>query len=159
MRRLLAFLSFTLFVTGISFSQAKLPQTPVREVSEEYFGTKITDPYRWLEKTSDPEVASWMKAQNDYTRSVLAGIPGRDKLLERVTALDKASTRVRLAQVWGGKLFYLKTDPGADNSKLYVRDSVNAKERLLIDPEPLTTITSTSQSIIFSRAWMVSWSP
>ncbi len=138
MSRLLTSLVLVLSLAASAFSQAKLPQTPVREVTDEYFGTKITDPYRWLEKTSDPEVAAWMKAQNDYTRSVLAGIPGRDKLLERVTALDKASTRVRLAQVWGGKLFYLKTNPGADNSKLYVRDSVNANERLLVDPEPLT---------------------
>src|SRR6266567_1784462 len=138
MPRLLTSLVLAVFLSACAFCQAKLPQTPVREVTDEYFGTKITDPYRWLEKTSDPDVAAWMKAQNDYTRSVLGGIPGREKLLERVTALDKASTRVRLAQVWGGKLFYLKTDPGADNSKLYVRDSVNAKERLLIDPEPLS---------------------
>jgi prolyl oligopeptidase len=138
MPRFLTSLVLVAFFATPSFSQAKLPQTPVREVTEEYFGTKITDPYRWLEKTSDPEAAAWMKAQNDYTRSVLAGIPGRDKLLERVTVLDKASTRVRLAQDWGGKLFYLKTNPGADNSKLYVRDGVNANERLLVDPEPLT---------------------
>jgi len=138
MRPLLAVLVGVLFVPAITFSQAKLPQTPVREVTEEYFGTKVTDPYRWLEKTADPEVAAWMKSQDDYTRATLSGIPGREKFLQRVTSLDQTSTRVRQAQVWGGKLFYLKTDPGADNSKLYVRDSVQAKERLLVDPEPLT---------------------
>src|SRR5690349_21331215 len=100
MQRLLtALLAMGLFVPALSSSQAKLPSTPVRAVTEEYFGANVTDPYRWLEKTSDPEVTSWMKAQNDYTREVLASIPGRAKFLERVSALDTASTRVRLAQI------------------------------------------------------------
>jgi prolyl oligopeptidase len=136
MRRFLPLLLLVSCVPSALFSQSKLPSTPVRNVVDEYFGTKITDPYRWLENGSDPEVVSWMKGQNDYTRQVLAGIPGRQKFLDRVSELDKGSTRVRLAQIWGGKLFYLKTDPGADNSKLYVREG--DKERLLVDTEPLT---------------------
>lgn len=121
------------------FSQIKLPQTPVREITNDYFGTKITDPYRWLEKTSDPEVVAWMKAENDYTREILAKIPGRDQLLERMKALDNAGPTVSALQVWGGHYFYLKSDPGSDNRRLYVRDSVSAPERLLVDPEKLTT--------------------
>lgn len=123
---------------AILSAQAKLPSTPVREVTDEYFGTKVSDPYRWLENGSDPEVVSWMKAQNDYTRATLAAIPARQQFLERVAALDQSSTRVRNAQIWGGKMFYLKTDAGADNAKLYVRDPVEGKERLLVDPEPFT---------------------
>ena len=68
----------------------------------------------------------------------LKSIPGREKFLARVKALDTASTRVRNTQIWGGKTFYLKADPGADNVKLYVIDQAGAKERLLIDPELLT---------------------
>ncbi len=123
---------------GLLVAQVKLPKTPVREVTEEYFGTKVVDPYRWLEKTSDPEVASWMKQQNDYTREMLAKIPGRDQLLERIKSLDNAAAVVADLQVWGGHYFYLKTEPGSDNRKLYVRDTLNAPERLLVDPEKLT---------------------
>jgi prolyl oligopeptidase len=126
-------------VSILALGQAKLPPTPVHEVTEDYFGVKVTDPYRWLEKTSDPTVVEWMKAQNDYTRSVLARIPGRDKLLDRIKALDNASSTVTALQVWGGHYFYFKTDPGSDNRKLYVRDTVHASERLLVDPEKLTT--------------------
>src|ERR1041385_2462418 len=136
MKRLLLFVAAAIVLTSMSFSQVKLPSTPVHEVVDEYFGTKVTDPYRWLEDTSNAEVVSWLKAQNDFTRQVLAAIPGRQKLLDRVTELDKSSTRVRLAQVWGGKIFYLKTDPSADNAKLYVREGANGKERLLVDTEP-----------------------
>ena len=97
----------------------------------------MTDPYRWLENWRDGKGAEWLKAQDTYTRSALASIPGREKFLARVKALDTASTRVRNAQVWGGKIFYLKTDPNADNLKLYVKEGT-APERLLLDPELLT---------------------
>jgi prolyl oligopeptidase len=140
MRRLIEGL-FVLIVTGCLFAnaQTKLPNTPVRPVTEDYFGTKVSDPYRWLENTNDPEVVAWMKAQNDYTRAVLASIPGRDQLRDRIKALDNAGSVVSELQVWGGRYFYLKTEPGSDNRKLYVRDSVTAAERLLVDPEKLTT--------------------
>ncbi len=137
------FRAFAIVIASISSilacAQSKLPATPVHEVTDNYFGTKVTDPYRWLEKTSDPEVIQWMKDQNDYTRKVLQGIPGRDKLLDRIKALDNASSVVSALQVWGGHYLYFKTDPGSDNRKLYVRDTVSAPERLLVDPEKMTT--------------------
>jgi len=129
-----------LILTSVSLAaQVQLPKTPVREVTDEYFGTKVVDPYRWLEKIDDPEVAAWMKAQNDFTRSTLARIPGRDQLVERVKALDNAGAVVSGLQVWGGRYFYYKTEPGSDNRKLYVRDGLQSPERLLVDPEKLTT--------------------
>jgi prolyl oligopeptidase len=129
-----------LVLTSVSLvAQVQLPKTPVREVTDEYFGTKVVDPYRWLEKTDDPEVAAWMKAQNDYTRNMLARIPGRDQLLERVKALDNAGAVVSALQVWSGKYFYYKTEPGSDNRRLYVRDGLHSPEQLLVDPEKLTT--------------------
>ena len=140
MRSLVKFLLvFAVFASNLAFAQSAPPTTPVREVTDDYFGTKVTDPYRWLESTKDPEVVAWMKAQNDYTRAVLAGIPGRDQLLTRIKALDNSGSVVSALQVWGGRYFYLKTEPGSDNRKLYVRDKLDAAERLLIDPEKLTT--------------------
>lgn len=139
MRRPILFIGLTLLLVGAALAQVRLPQTPVRNVTEDYFGTKVTDPYRWLENTSSPEVVSWMKEQNDYTRELLAKIPGRDQLLDRIKSLDNAGTVVGGLQVWGGHYFYFKTEPGSDNRKLYVRDTVTSPERLLVDPEKLTT--------------------
>jgi prolyl oligopeptidase len=140
MRSLINFL-LVLVVIGPDFAvaQSKLPNTPVLEVTDDYFGTKVSDPYRWLENTNDPEVISWMKGQNDYTRAALARIPGRDQLRDRIKALDNAGVVVSGLQVWGGRYFYFKTEPGSDNRKLYVRDDVGAPERLLVNPETLTT--------------------
>jgi prolyl oligopeptidase len=141
-------LRLLLLLTSVSLAApVELPKTPIREITDEYFGTKVVDPYRWLEKADDPEVAAWMKAQNDYTRNMLARIPGRDQLLERVKALDNAGAVVSALQVEGGKYFYYKTEPGSDNRKLYVRDRLQSPERLLVDPEKLTTPAGKHYSI------------
>lgn len=136
---------FTLFVctvllAAVSKAQNNPPATPVREVTDTYFGTKVVDPYRWLENAKDPEAVAWMRAQNDYTRGVLEKIPGRDKLLARIKELNNAGTIVRGARRVGEQYFYYKTAPGDDSRKLYVRDSLAGKERLLVDPERMSTV-------------------
>ena len=138
-RFVLAVLSMFAVLAAQAISQAQTvpPATERHEVTEVFFGQTVTDPYRWLENWRDGQGAEWLKAQDTYTRAALTHIPGREKFLQRVKALDTASTRVRNAQVWGGKLFYLKADPGADNVKLYVKDK-SSSERLLFDPELLT---------------------
>jgi prolyl oligopeptidase len=138
-RQILLVFSLSVAVSVVAFGQAKLPNTPRHDVTENYFGTDVVDPYRWLEKTSDAEVVAWMKAQNDFTREALAKIPGRDSLRERIKSLDNAGSIVYSLQVWGGHYFYLKAEAGSDNRRLYVRDTVDAPERLLVDPENLTT--------------------
>src|SRR5271163_3914962 len=139
---LLAFL-----IPAVASAQSELPKTPVRAVIDNYFGTNVVDPYRWLENTSDPEVIAWMKAQNDYTRAVLARIPGRDDLLSRIKSLDNAGNTVSALQVWAGHYFYYKTEPGSDNRKLFVRDTLSSPERLLVDPEKMTTADGKHYSI------------
>jgi prolyl oligopeptidase len=142
-----ALLVLSFFAPLASFGQTPQPPTPVRDVTDEYFGIKVVDPYRWLENQSDPEVVAWMKAQNDHTRAILANIPGRDKLLGRIQALDNAGAVVSLLQVWGGRYFYFKTEPGSDNRKLCVRDGVKGAERVLVDPEKMTTADGKHSSI------------
>jgi prolyl oligopeptidase len=119
-------------------SAPSAPVTPKRDVTDDYFGTKVVDPYRWLEDLKSPEVSAWMKAQNDYTRAVLDRIPGRDKLRARIAQLDDTGIRVSSFQSFGGYSFYLKRNPGEDNSRLYTRNSPDASERLLLNPETLT---------------------
>jgi prolyl oligopeptidase len=121
------------------------PETPVREVKETFFGSEISDPYRWLEDLKSPEVSSWMRAQNDYTRAVLEQIPNRDKLRKRIAELDDSGIRVNGLQSFGGRLFYLKQATGEDNRRLYVRDGSGGAERLLLDPQ-----TRTANGVHFS---------
>ena len=127
------------FAVALSAAPPSAPVAPVREVTENYFGQTVVDPYRWMENTKDPEVISWLKAQNDATRAALGRIPGRPAFLERIRALDDAGTSVSGLQWAPGMYFYFKTEPGSDNRKLFVREGLSGSERLLLDPEKRST--------------------
>jgi len=60
------------------------PVAPIRPVTDDCFGMKVVDPYRYMENLKDPKVDAWFKGQNAYTRAALAKIPGRDALLARI---------------------------------------------------------------------------
>jgi prolyl oligopeptidase len=123
----------------VAAAQAGPPPTPIRMVTDTFFDTTVTDPYRWLEDLHDSAVVSWLHAQDDYTRRLLDAIPGRAALIERIHALSNAGPSVGGVQFGGSRLFYQKRVPGEDVLKLYVRDSLGAPERLLVDPERLRT--------------------
>ena len=122
------------------------PIAPVRPVVDDYYGTEITDPYRYMENLKDPEVQAWMKSQNDYTRAVLAVIPGREKLLARMIELDEATSVVAFVQRLPGDLYlYRKLAAHENVPKLYMRRGLNGPEKLLLDPERIT-LAGTNQS-------------
>ena len=148
-------LAAVLFITGPSglgaqpagsASTPAPPIAPVRPVVDDYYGTKITDPYRYMENLKDPEVQAWMKSQNDYTRAVLAGIPGREKLLARMIELDESTSVVAFVQRLPGDLYLYRKLPAHENvPKLYMRHGLNGPEKLLLDPERIT-LAGTNQS-------------
>ena len=112
------------------------PAAPVQPVTDEYFGVKVTDPYRYMEDLKDPQVQSWFKAQNARTRSALDAIAGRTGLLARITELDQsAPARVfDVRRLPGGRLFYQKRLASEDMARLYVREGIDGPEKLLLDP-------------------------
>jgi prolyl oligopeptidase len=124
---------------------ATIPEHPpvamVKPVTDDYFGTKITDPYRWMESEPEPQFHAYLHAENDYARAVLARIPGRDKLAKDIAAVSGLAARVRSVVLAGGRSFYLKRDPGAQIERLYVRDSAG-HETLLVDPQTLANATT-----------------
>lgn len=113
-----------------------LPTASVRPVVDDYFGTKITDPYRWMEDMKNPELLNWMKAQADYTRIRLDNIPGRREILYRLTTLSNASP-ARVSNVMrlpGEQYLYLKTNVNENLASLYVRRGLTGPEIRLVDP-------------------------
>lgn len=117
------------------------PVAPVKPVIDAYYGTKISDPYRYMEDLKDSQVQAWMKAQNDYTRAVLGSIPGRQQMLQRIAELRQS----RLAHVWsaqrlpGDVYVYLKRKRSDSVAKLYWRQGLNGEEKLLADSEKIRT--------------------
>ena len=120
--------------------QSAPPVAPVRPVIDDYYGTKIVDNYRYMENLKDPEVQKWMKAQADYTRATLDTLPGYPALLKRIAELNTSEpAQVSGVQIVGGRYYSLRRPRGAQSPNLYVRDGVKGDDRLLIDPERLST--------------------
>jgi prolyl oligopeptidase len=118
-----------------SDSPVTQPAAPVKPVTTEYYGTKVVDPYRYMENLKDPEVQAWMKGQNAYTRAELAKIPGREDLLQRIQKLDQSVPRVRVQRLPGNRYLVLKQLPSDNVYKLYLRQGLEGKDKLLVDPQ------------------------
>lgn len=106
-------------------------------VVDEYFGTQVADPYRWLEDDLSEETADWVKRQNAVTNEYLATLPNKDKINKRLTDLYTYE-RYSTPFTQGGKYFYYYNDGKMDQSQLFVMDSLNGEPRLLIDPNGLS---------------------
>jgi prolyl oligopeptidase len=118
---------------------------PVRAVTDDYHGTKVVDPYRYMEDLKNPEVQAWFKGQNDYTRAVLAGLPGRAQILTRIRELDQSVPLVYNLRLPGDLFVIMKRSPTEDVFKLYLRSGLKGQDRLLLDPEKIT-LTAANQS-------------
>ncbi|MDQ2929808.1 MAG: prolyl oligopeptidase family serine peptidase [Gemmatimonadota bacterium] len=124
------------------------PAAKVRPVTDDYFGSKVVDDYRYFEKLKDPEVQRWMKAQAEYTRQTLDSLPGYPALLKRIIELDESRpAQVSDLQIVAGRYYSLRTPASSQSAKLYVRDGINGTDHLLVDPEKLSADTRTHFSI------------
>jgi len=130
---------------GTTTAPQSPPVAPVRPVIDDYHGTKVSDPYRYLENVEDPAVQSWFKAQNDYTRAVLAAIPGRSRLLARIGELDRSVPKVFAGRLPENLFLLEKLLPGENVFKLYKRRGISGDDTLLLDPEKIT-LSGSSQS-------------
>ncbi len=113
------------------------PQARKGDQVDNYFGTKVADPYRWLEDADSKETKEWVEAQNQVTFNYLKEIPAREQIKQRLTKLwnyEKYSSPVKV----GGQYFYYKNDGLQNQSVLYTMTSLNGQTRVLIDPNKLT---------------------
>ena len=112
------------------------PVAAPKPVTEDYYGTKVVDPYRYLEDLNAPEVKQWFKGQSDYTQAALGRIPGREALLAKIKQFDESAP----ARVYderrlpSGRYFYQKRLASEDVPKIYMRDGLTGEEKLLVDP-------------------------
>lgn len=107
------------------------PSAPQDSVADEFHGTTIADPYRWLEDASSQETRNWVNAQNTVTQDFLSDCPTRNELKERLTHLWNYE-RYSVPFQEGGHFFYFKNDGLQNQSVLYVDD------RVLLDPNTLS---------------------
>ena len=109
------------------------PAAPSEPVTDEYYGTKVVDPYRWMESGKDPRWMPWLKAQADHSRTVFDSMPGRTKMLGEISQRTGALPAVARVVAAGGVMVWQDRPAGAQDFRLMVRDG-KGEPRVLLDP-------------------------
>ena len=127
----------TVLTTGAALTPAaaqtlQYPPAPPGDVVDDYHGTKVADPYRWLEDPDAPATRAWIEAQNRLTETYLAEIPARGRIRERLRRLwdyPKYGAPFHKA----GRYFYFKNDGLQNQSVLYTQAALTADPAVLLD--------------------------
>jgi len=117
--------------------QLKYPVTRKVDTVTNYFGTKVADPYRWLENDTSAETAQWVKEENEVTQNYLSKIPFRDSIKKRLTELYHYE-KYSVPFTRGNYVFFYKNNGSQNQSVLYVQDGLTGGPRVLIDPNTLS---------------------
>jgi prolyl oligopeptidase len=131
--------------------QLQYPKAAKDGTVDNYFGTQVADPYRWLENDTSQQTAAWVEAENKVTNGYLAKIPFRKKLLKRLTELanyDSSGAPFKRNGRW-----YVSKRTGLQNqSVIYTMDRLGGEERVFLDPNTLSTDgTVALKSLSFSH--------
>lgn len=113
------------------------PESKKIEQSDNFHGTWVADPYRWLENSDSPESKAWIEAQNKVTFGYLSQVPARDQLKQRLTRLWNYE-RYGVPFKEGGRYFISKNDGLQNQSVLYTMESLDAPLKVLLDPNKLS---------------------
>jgi prolyl oligopeptidase len=110
------------------------PAAVARPVTDDYFGTKVTDRFRYME-SRDAETTAWMKAQSAWTHGLLDNIKPKPAFFTAMSAFGGQFGLVSVTQLAGDRVFYLERAPGADQFSLRVQE--NGTARTLVDTPAL----------------------
>lgn len=122
---------------GISQPPLTYPETAKGDVVDDYFGTEVPDPYRWLEDDNAPEVKEWVKKENLLTFAYLENIPPRDRIRERLTDLydySRYSSPFRAGEYY----FFYKNEGLQNQSVIYIQRGLEGEPEVFIDPNQLS---------------------
>ena len=106
-------------------------------VVEDYFGTKVADPYRWLENDTSAETSAWVKAQTEVTQDYLSHIPFRSALKDRLTEIVNYE-RYSTPSKKHGRYIYSKNDGLQNQSVIYMQETLDGEPTVLLDPNALS---------------------
>ena len=133
-------LAATLVSSSIALAQEaplKYPVAHTVDQVDDYFGTKVSDPYRWMESVDSPEVKQWVDAENALTHRYLDQIPGRTAIKDRLMALTDYE-RYSAPSKEGDRYFYSHNTGLQNQAVLFWQEGLNGEPKVLIDPNTLS---------------------
>ena len=118
------------------------PQARETEQIDDYFGTKVDDPYRWMEDVDSPELAAWVEAENRLTQSYLAEVPSRPAMQARLMALmdfERYTVPAGFHLAGGGMRYFYQHNSGLQNQAVvYWQDGLGGERKVLLDPNAMS---------------------
>src|ERR1051325_5760332 len=130
------FVSSAALASGAFAQKLHYPQTKKVDHVDTYFGTKVVDPYRWLENVDSSDVHEWVKEENDVTNAYLAKIPYREKLRARIEKLLNYP-RIGAPHKVGEYYFFSKNDGLQNQSVIYRQRGLDGAPEVFLNPNSL----------------------
>jgi prolyl oligopeptidase len=109
------------------------PATRQVDQTDDYFGTTVRDPYRWMEDVDSPELKAWIDAENELTQRYLAQIPLRKTLQRRLTELINFERYTPPARR-GARYFYSHNSGLQNQNVVYWQEGLDGEPKMLLDP-------------------------
>ena len=137
MKKLILMTMAALATTTVPAQGLQYPKAAKDGTIDEYFGTKVADPYRWLENDTSAQTAAWVEAENKVTNAYLQKIPFRGKLLKRLTELANYE-KITAPRKRHGKWYFYKNNGLQNQYVMYVMDKLGGEPRVFLDPNKLS---------------------
>lgn len=128
----------TIFMISCQQQKFNYPVTAKENQVDDYFGTKVADPYRWLEDDTSAQTAAWVKAENAVTFAYLENIPYRKKIQDRLTKIWDYP-KVSAPYKEGGRYYYSKNSGIQNQYVEYSKETLDGPERMVLDPNTFST--------------------
>ena len=139
------FLFYIVTLNSITYSQ-DAPPTRQDNIADTLHNTIIIDPYRWLEDQESPDTRAWIDSQNKYTHQLLADLPYNDQIKKRLNELTRIDKMASPDQR-GDKYFVWKKRADDELWILYMRNGIDGKDKVLIDPHKLSPDNTTNITV------------
>ncbi len=130
-------------IDGYTQSKLRYPKPKKVNVVDDYFGTKVPDPYRWMEDVNSPETKQWVKEENKLTEKYLSQIPFREKIRKKLTELFNYE-RYSAPSKQGEYYFFYKNNGLQNYSVLYYQKGLDGKPKVFLDPNKFSKDASVS---------------
>lgn len=146
-KRILLLVVLSLFVVlSVSTQTITYPKPKKVDVVDNYHGTLVADPYRWMEDENSPDLKAWIEEENALTFNYLKDVREREAIKERLTDLWNYA-RMSVPFRYGKRYFFSKNDGLQNQSVLYMQEGLQGEPKLVLDPNTLSSDGTVSLSL------------